>query len=73
MYSMYFFISIIAKKRSYMDEKYTTYVIKSIPRETWRMFKMRFLQDGFDTCNEALLHIVTKYSNGELNAKETER
>ena len=52
-----------------MDEKHTTYVIKSIPRDTWRKFKVKFLQDGFNTCNEALLTIVKKYSKGEINVK----
>lgn len=53
-----------------MSAENTTYVIKSIPRDTWRSFKMRFLRDGFDTCNEALLHIITRYSNGEIDVKK---
>lgn len=53
-----------------MSAEHTTYVVKSIPRNVWRSFKMRFLQDGFDTCNEALLHIITKYSNGDLDVKK---
>lgn len=52
---------------------HTTYVVKAIPRDTWRKFKMRFLKDGFDTCNEALLHIITRYSIGEINVKEEEQ
>ena len=53
-----------------MDTEHTTYVIKSIPRDTWRQFKVKFLQDGFNTCNEALLTIIVKYSNGEINVSD---
>ncbi len=50
-----------------MDTEHTTYVIKSIPRDTWRKFKIRFMEDGFDTCNKTLLTIIDKYSKGEIN------
>tara|TARA_R100000742_G_C4271676_1_gene90673 strand:- start:561 stop:722 length:162 start_codon:yes stop_codon:yes gene_type:complete len=53
-----------------MSTEHTTYVVKSIPRDVWRHFKMRFLQDGFDTCNEALLYIITRYSDGDLDVKK---
>ena len=52
-----------------MSTEHTTYEVKSIPRDTWRRFKMRFLRDGFDTCNEALLHIISHYADGDLDVK----
>ena len=42
-----------------------SYMIKDIPSSRWRKFKIKLLQDGFNTYNEALLDLIKKYSKGK--------
>ena len=42
-----------------------SYMIKDIPSSRWREFKIKLLQDGFNTYNEALLDLIKKYSKGK--------
>ena len=44
-----------------------SYMIKDIPSSSWRKFKIKFMEDGFDTCNKTLLTIIERYSKGEIN------
>ena len=46
-----------------MNNKTKTYLLKKIPSSTWREFKIRLLQNGFDTYNEALLDMIKQYTN----------
>ena len=39
-----------------------SYMIKDIPSSSWRKFKIKLLQDGFDTYNQGLLHIIEEYT-----------
>ena len=39
-----------------------SYMIKDIPSSRWRKFKIKLLQDGFNTYNEALLHLIEEYT-----------
>jgi|TARA_Y100000361_G_C11095586_1_gene308869 hypothetical protein len=40
-------------------------MVKDIPVDHWRELKIKFLQDGFNTYNEALLHLIKQYSKGK--------
>jgi len=46
-----------------MEEKKKAYLVKDIPQSDWREFRIRLLQDGFDTYNQAMLHLIKKYAN----------
>ena len=46
-----------------MNEKKKAYLVKDIPEGDWRDFKIKLLQDGFDTYNQAMLHLIKKYAN----------
>ena len=46
-----------------MNDKTKTYLLKDIPDSTWREFKIKFLQNGFDTYNEALLDMIEQYTH----------
>ena len=39
-----------------------SYMIKEIPSSSWRKFKIKLLQDGVDTYNQGLLHIIEEYT-----------
>ena len=41
-------------------------MIKAIPNKEWREFKIKLLQNGFNTYNEALLYLIKKYADNEL-------
>ena len=45
-----------------MNENTKSYMVKDIPVDHWRQFKIKLLQDGFDTYNEALLHVIEEYT-----------
>ncbi len=45
-----------------MSENTKSFMIKDIPVEDWKSFKIKFLQNGFETYNEALLSIIKEYS-----------
>ena len=45
-----------------MNNKTKTYLLKDIPDLTWREFKIKFLQDGFNTYNEALIDVIKQYT-----------
>ena len=45
-----------------MSENTKSYMVKDIPVNDWRQMKIKFLQDGFNNYNEALLHIIKKYT-----------
>ena len=49
-----------------MNENTKSFMIKDIPVEDWRKVKIKFLQDGYDTYNEALLNLIEKYANDKL-------
>ena len=46
-----------------MNENTKSFMIKEIPVGSWKKFKIKFLQNGFNTYNEALLDIIEKYSS----------
>ena len=48
-----------------MNENTKSYMVKDIPVNHWRKFKIKLLQDGFDTYNEAMLDLIKKYSKGK--------
>lgn len=48
-----------------MNENTKSYMVKDIPVDHWREFKIKLLQDGYDTYNEALLNLIEKYSKGK--------
>ena len=39
-----------------------SYMIREIPSSSWRKFKIKLLQDGYDTYNEALLNLIEEYT-----------
>ena len=39
-----------------------SYMVKDIPVDSWREFKIKLLQDGFNTYNEALLYMIESYA-----------
>ena len=45
-----------------MNENTKSYMVKDIPVDHWREFKIKLLQDGYDTYNEALLNLIEEYS-----------
>ena len=45
-----------------MNENTKSYMVKDIPVDHWREFKIKLLQEGFNTYNEALLHIIEEYT-----------
>jgi len=45
-----------------MSENTKTYLIKNIPSDCWRQFKIRLLENGYDTYNQALLEIIKSYA-----------
>ena len=45
-----------------MNENTKSYMVKDIPVDHWREFKIKLLQDGYDTYNEALLSLIEEYS-----------
>ena len=45
-----------------MSENTKSYMVKDIPVDHWREFKIKLLQDGFDTYNQGLLHIIEEYT-----------
>ena len=49
-----------------MNENVKSYMIKDIPVKEWREFKIKLLQNGFNTYNEALLYLIKKYADNEL-------
>ena len=44
------------------EDSKKSYMIKDIPSGNWREFKIKLLQDGFDTYNQALLYIIKEYT-----------
>ena len=46
-----------------MNENTKSFMIKDIPVINWKEFKIKLLQNGFDTYNEALLDLIKKYKN----------
>ena len=54
------------KETKIMSEKKKAYLVKDIPEKDWRDFRIKLLQDGFDTYNEALLNLIEKYANDKL-------
>ena len=46
-----------------MNENTKSFMIKDIPAKNWKEFKIKLLQNGFDTYNEALLDLIAKYKN----------
>ena len=48
-----------------MNENTKSFMIKDIPVKNWKNFKIKFLQKGFNTYNEALLSIIEKYSKNK--------
>jgi len=44
------------------EEAKKSYMIKEIPSGSWRKFKIKLLQDGYDTYNEALLNLIEEYT-----------
>jgi len=51
------------KETKIMSEKKKAYLVKDIPEKDWREFRIKLLQDGFDTYNQAMLHLINKYAN----------
>ena len=49
-----------------MNDKKKAYLVKGIPAQDWRDFKIKLLQEGYDTLNEAMLSLITKYANDQL-------
>ena len=49
-----------------MEEKMKSYLIKDIPSGCWREFRIKLLQDGFDTYNQAMLSLIKRYANNEI-------
>ena len=45
-----------------MEEKKKAYLVKDIPESHWRDFRIKLLQNGFDTYNQGLLHIIEEYT-----------
>ena len=45
-----------------MNENTKSYMVKDIPVDSWREFKIKLLQDGFNTYNEALLYMIERYA-----------
>ena len=45
-----------------MNENTKSYMVKDIPVDHWREFKIKLLQEGFDTYNQGLLHIIEEYT-----------
>jgi len=45
-----------------INEETKSYMIKDIPVKSWRDFKIKLLQKGFNTYNEALLDMIQKYT-----------
>ena len=45
-----------------MNENTKSYMVKDIPVDHWREFKIKLLQEGFNTYYEALLHIIEEYT-----------
>jgi len=43
------------------------YIIKNIPPDTWRQFKIKLLQGGMNTYNECLLKLINNYTNGNIS------
>jgi hypothetical protein len=46
-----------------MNDNTKTFLLKGIPESVWREFKIKFLQDGFDTYNEALIDVIKQYTH----------
>ena len=49
-----------------MSENTKTCLVKNIPSDCWRKFRIRLLENGFDTYNEAMLHLIKKYADNQL-------
>ena len=49
-----------------MENKNKSYLVREIPENQLTQFKIRSLQDGFSTYNEALLHLIEKYADNQL-------
>ena len=45
-----------------MNENTKCFMIKDIPVDCWKDFKIKFLQEGYDTYNETLLHLIEEYT-----------
>ena len=45
-----------------MNENTKSFMIKDIPVKHWKSFKIKFLQNGFNTYNEALLSVIKEYT-----------
>ena len=45
-----------------MNENTKSYMVKDIPVDQWREFKIKLLQEGFNTYNEALLNLIEEYT-----------
>ena len=45
-----------------MNENTKSYMVKDIPVDHWREFKIKLLQDGYDTYNQALLNLKEEYT-----------
>ena len=50
------------KESKNMSENMKTFLIKNIPSDRWRKFKIRLLENGYDTYNEGLLSIIESYA-----------
>ena len=45
-----------------MEEKKKAYLVKDIPESHWRDFRIKLLQNGIDTYNQAMLHLIENYA-----------
>ena len=49
-----------------MSDKNKAYLVKDIPVQDWRDFKIKLLREGYDTLNEGMLRLIKKYANDEF-------
>ena len=49
------------------EVKSKQYIIKNIPPDVWRNFKIRLMQGGMNTYNEWLLKLINRYTQGEIS------
>ena len=50
-----------------MNQNTKSFLIKDIPVKDWKSFKIKLLQNGFNTYNETLLNMIKNYKNNGKN------
>lgn len=48
-------------KMAKVETKNKTFLVREIPAEKWKQFKIKTIEGSHNTCNDAMLSLIDKY------------